>query len=194
MNSHYKTWQIDLQRIADRALGQPLGQSLWQKYHSAFPDEYPTLVTPRYALKDILNLEQLAHSTRQLVSLLKPGKNIEHYRLHFYSQQPRYLDEYIPVLENLHLRVMDQVQFQIIVNGNTLFIKSFTIKAAKSQCTSFALLRCRLLETLQIMMDDKVENDALNKLCVLTGMAWHDIDVLRAYRNYYLQLDRKSVV
>ncbi|MDD1614672.1 MAG: NAD-glutamate dehydrogenase, partial [Methylococcaceae bacterium] len=36
--------------------------------------------------------------------------------------------------------------------------------------------------------DGKSENDALNKLLVLTGMAWQEIDVLRAYRNYYLQL------
>ncbi len=51
-----------------------------------------------------------------------------HYRLHFYSQQERFLDEYIPVLENMHLRVMDQVQFPITVDGTTQFIRSFTIK------------------------------------------------------------------
>jgi glutamate dehydrogenase (NAD) (EC 1.4.1.2) len=42
------------------------------------------------------------------------------------------------------------------------------------------------------MMDGQVENDALNKLCVLTGMAWQEIDVLRAYRNYYLQLGHRT--
>ena len=121
------------------------------------------------------------------ISLLNPSKRVDHYRLHFYSRQPRYLDEYIPVLENMHLRVMDQVQFSITVDGVTLFIKSFTIKA-KSQCASFSKLRSRMLETIQVMMDGTVENDALNKLCVLTGMDWQEIDVLRAYRNYYLQL------
>ncbi len=49
-----------------------------------------------------------------------------------------------------------------------------------------------MLETIQVMMDGKVENDALNKLCVLTGMAWQEIDVLRAYRNYYLQLGHRT--
>jgi glutamate dehydrogenase len=181
-----------LQHIAQKALGQLTGLTLWQKYHAAFPDEYRTLVSPRYALKDLINLEQLATANKQLISLLKPSKHVQHYRLHFYSQQPRYLDEYIPVLENMHLRVMDQVQFSLTVDGVSLFIKSFTIKAAKNQCASFAVLRNRMLETLQVMMDGKVENDALNKLCVLTGMAWHDIDVLRAYRNYYLQLGHRT--
>ena len=78
-----------------------------------------------------------------------------HYRLHFYSRQERYLDEYIPVLENMHLRVMDQVQFPVTVDGITLFIKSFTIKAAKSQCASFSKLRSQMLETIQVILDGK---------------------------------------
>jgi glutamate dehydrogenase len=178
-----------LLQIAERALGQLDGHKLWQKYQHSFSAEYQMLITPRYALKDILHLEQVLTSENQRISLLKPSVKVEHYRLHFYSRQPRYLDEYIPVLENMHLRIMDQVQFPVVVDGITLFIKSFTIKAAKSQCAPFSRLRTRMLETIQVMMDGAVENDALNKLCVLAGMAWQEIDVLRAYRNYYLQLD-----
>ncbi len=202
MNSSTKNWSIALQRIAERALGKQAGHSLWQKYHSAFSAEYRALVSPRYALKDMLHLEQipasnnqsacpLSTSYRQPISLLNPGRQVEHYRLHFYSGQPRYLDEYIPVLENMYLRVMDQVQFPVTVDGVTLFIKSFTIKA-KSQSVSFFKLRSRILETIQVLMEGKVENDALNKLCVITGMAWQEIDVLRAYRNYYLQLGHRT--
>ena len=192
MNKSTQSWLLDLRHIAERALGKTAGHALWKKYHSAFSAEYQALVVPRYALKDIAHLEQMLGSDQQRISLLTPHKNIDHYRLHFYSRQARYLDEYIPVLENMHLRVMDQVQFAVVVDGVTLFIKSFTIKAAKAQCAPFFKLRQRMLETIQVMMDGRVENDALNKLCVLTGMAWQDIDVLRAYRNYYLQLGHRT--
>ncbi len=191
MNNPTKTWPIHLQQLAERALGKQAAHLLWQKYHKAFSDEYRALVSPRYALKDMLHLEQVLASDKQCTSLLNPGIQVDHYRLHFYSKQPRYLDEYIPVLENMNLRVMDQVQFQVTVDGDTLFIKSFTIKA-KSQCASISKLRNRMLETIQVMMDGIVENDALNKLCVLTGMTWQEIDVLRAYRNYYLQLGHQT--
>ncbi len=191
MNSPSKTWPMALQHIAERALGKQAGHRLWQKYHTAFSAEYRALVSPRYALKDILYLEQVLSSNNQHISLLNPGKTIEHYRLHFYSREPRYLDEYIPVLENMYLRVMDQVQFPVTVDGVTLFIKSFTIKA-KTQCAPFYKLRCRMLETIQVLMEGKVENDALNKLCVIAGMAWQEIDVLRAYRNYHLQLGHST--
>jgi glutamate dehydrogenase len=173
-------------------LGKQAGHQLWKKYQSAFPAEYQALVSPRYALKDMLHLEQIPASNNQCISLLNPDKKIDHYRLHFYSREPRYLDEYIPVLENMHLRVMDQVQFAVTVDGVALFIKSFTIKSAKNHGASFSKLRSRMLETIRVMMDGKVENDALNKLCVITGMAWQEIDVLRAYRNYYLQLGHRT--
>jgi glutamate dehydrogenase len=183
-----ETWQDFFQRLIEKALGKTKGSQLSQKYHSLFTIEYQALISPRYAIKDILKLEKLNASQTQSLSLLSPCQNVNHYRLHFYSQQERYLDEYIPVLENLNLRVMDQVQFSFQVEGTTLFIKSFTIKAAKKQCAPFYQLRQRMLESIQVLMDGKVENDALNKLLVLNGMAWHEIDVLRAYRNYFLQL------
>ncbi|MGZ4969227.1 MAG: NAD-glutamate dehydrogenase domain-containing protein [Methylobacter sp.] len=192
MNRHTKTWPIALQRIAERALGKQNGQLLWKKYHRAFSAEYKELVSPRYALKDMLHLEQVLASNTQRISLLNPSKRIADYRLHFYSRQLHYLDEYIPVLENMHLRVMDQVQFSLTVDDTPLFIRSFTIKAVKNQFASFTALRSRMLETIQVMMDGIVENDALNKLCILTGMSWQEIDVLRAYRNYFLQLGHRT--
>jgi len=147
-----------------------------------FSAEYQALVSPRYALKDILHLEQVLAFNKQRISLLNPGAQVDHYRLHFYSRQPRYLDEYIPVLENMHLRVMDQVQFSVTVDGITLFIKSFTIKAAKKP--ERFIHSVKKPDAGNHSSDDGwvVENDALNKLCVLTGLAWQEIDVLRAYR------------
>ncbi len=184
-----KTWLASLQRLTDRALGNKAGRQLQKKYRPLFTDFYQNLVSPRYALKDMLQLERIAVANCQRVSLLNPCQNVEHYRLHFYSQQERFLDEYIPVLENMHLRVMDQVQFTVTVNSEVLYIKSFTIKAQKSHGVVFTRFKKRMLEAIQAIMDERVENDALNKLIILTGMEWQAVDALRAYRNYYLQLE-----
>lgn len=191
MNKRTKSWQNHLKALAERALGKQTGLSLWQKYHELLPVDYQALISPRYALSDMLQLEHLITSHRESVCLVKPYDNQPHYRLHFYSQQKRYLDEFIPVLENMHLRVMDQVQFTFTIDGESATIKSFTIKAAKNQCAPFSQLKNRLLEIIQVVMEGKIENDALHKLCVLTGMSWQEIDVLRAYRNYFLQLEHR---
>jgi len=190
--SKNKPWQDRFQRLIGKALGADSANELWQKYHTAFTSHYKALVSPRYALQDLLYLEQIKQRDEPLVNLIRPGYGSDHYRLHFYSQQERYLDEYLPVLENIGLRVMDQVQFPIPVDGYTLFIKSFTIKAAKSQYDSFRKLRRPMLATIQAVMTDKMENDSLNKLTVLSGMAWQAIDLLRAYRNYFLQLNHHT--
>jgi glutamate dehydrogenase len=200
MNKFTRSWADSLQQIAERALGKKAGKQLWQKYQTAFPIGYQAQVSPRYALKDILHLERLTTPKKQGISLLKPDKGSDHYRLHFYSQQVRFLDEYIPVLENMHLRVIDQVLFPFKVKSATQFVRSFTIKIATNQCARIATNQCsplssvdsQLLKTIEVILDGKSENDALNKLLVLTGMAWQEIDVLRAYRNYYLQLGHQT--
>ncbi len=182
-----KAWRMRLEQLAKRALGQQVGDQLCHKYHNTFPPDYQALISPRFALQDMLYLEQI-DSACDHVSLLNPNQGINHFRLHFYSLQRRFLDEYIPVLENMHLRVMDQVQFSLVVDGKMLFIRSFTIQAGSGQCEPFPKLRKRLLQAIQAVLDGKVENDTLNKLLVLTGLSWQEIDVLRAYRNYFLQL------
>jgi glutamate dehydrogenase len=181
-------WERALLRLSWRTLGEEDGRRLQEKYRSLFTDFYQHLVSPRYALKDMLQLERISTSRCQRVSLLKPCQGIEHYRLHFYSRKEKFLDEYIPVLENMNLRVMDQVQFSVEAGDETLFIKSFTIKAENIQENIFLRLRKRMLDAIQAIMDERVENDPLNKLIVLTGMSWQEVDALRAYRNYYLQL------
>ncbi len=200
MNKFTRSWADSLQQIAERALGKKAGKQLWQKYQTAFPIGYQDQVSPRYALKDILHLERLTTPKKQGISLLKPDKGSDYYRLHFYSQQERFLDEYIPVLENMHLRVIDQVLFPFKVKSATQFVRSFTIIIATNQCARIATNQCsplssvdsQLLKTIEVILDGKSENDALNKLLVLTGMAWQEIDVLRAYRNYYLQLGHQT--
>jgi len=192
MKGSDETWQPALWRLAERALGKEAGQALCAKYRTLTTANYQALVAPRFALKDMLHLERLQTAGCPSAGLLSPYQHVEHYRLHFYSREERFLDEYIPVLENLHLRAMDQVQFIAEAEGSTYFIKSFTIKPAQTPWAPIARLRSRLLETISAILEARVENDALNKLTILTGMDWQAIDVLRAYRNYYLQLAHRT--
>ncbi len=186
------SWDSAFLHLAIRALGNSSAMQLNQTYLPTLTSEYKQLVSPRYALKDVLHLENLSDANFHQVSLLNPCLGVIHYRLHFYSQDERYLDEYIPALENMALRVMDQVQFHITADGVTRFIKSFTVKAAKDQKLPFSRLKHRMLEAISGVMNGHIENDALNKLLILSGLSWRAIDVLRAYRNYYLQIHHQT--
>ncbi|MGR8951478.1 MAG: NAD-glutamate dehydrogenase domain-containing protein, partial [Gammaproteobacteria bacterium] len=192
MNTSIHHWQHVLSKLAERALGREQGRALCAKYSALANEAYRSLIAPRFALKDMLHLERLGASSCPVAGLLCSGVHYGHDRLHFYSREERYLDEYIPVLENLNFRVLDQVQFTVTADNVTYFIKSFTIKAAQPPCATIAKLRHRLVDAVQAILNGRVDNDALNKLIILTGMAWQEVDVLRAYRNYYLQLANRT--
>lgn len=192
MHNQAPSWLEKLKALIEKALGKKVGYPLWEKYSALFPSYYKSLISPRYALNDILQLERLLVSNHQGVCLIKPYANNQYYRLHFYSLEERYLDEYIPVLENLNLRVIDQVQYHFLIEGVSASIKSFTIKAAAGQYASFKQMKNLLLETIQVIMEGRVENDSLNKLVITTGISWQGCDVLRTYLNYYLQLELRT--
>ncbi|MBK8815856.1 MAG: NAD-glutamate dehydrogenase [Methylococcaceae bacterium] len=192
MQNTTRSWTDLLKASMEKGLGNQNSEKLWHKYKDLFPADYRTLVSPRYGLNDILQIERLLESKTDSVDLVSPYLHHPNYRLHFYSLRERYLDEFIPVLENLGLRIIDQVQFNFTIDDATPTIKSFTVKPAQNATIELKQSKNKLLHIIQAVMERRVENDALNKLCLLTGMCWQEIDVLRAYRNYFLQLGHKT--
>ncbi|MEN8259253.1 MAG: NAD-glutamate dehydrogenase domain-containing protein [Pseudomonadota bacterium] len=183
-----KPWELNLRMLLERVHGRERGAMLWRRYLKGFSPEYRTLMPPSYALRDVVGMEQVLASGGQTIDLLKPRHGISHYRLHIYSMRESYLDEYMPVLENLNLRVIDQVQFTVAQDGKRLVIKSFSVEPAVPMYRSLTSLRERLLDMLTAILKGGVDNDELNGLMLLTGLSWKEIDVLRTYRNYYFQL------
>ncbi|MCK5190380.1 MAG: NAD-glutamate dehydrogenase, partial [Methylococcales bacterium] len=167
-------WLSTFHKMIKRTYGKQESIEIWQKYQGVFSADYQSLMPPRYAVSDISAIEKTLNSKQTQVGLLNPGREKNHYRLHFYTLEQRYLDEYFPILGNLNLRVIDQVQFPLHIKGNRVFIKSFTITAAESQCAPFSILKCRLLNMIQAVSNGNVESDQLNSLLILTGLKWQE--------------------
>ena len=185
-------WLNSVQKIIRRTFNEPIALAISQKYQAVFSADYQKSFPSAYAIRDILLIEKTLKAKTEQVGLISPGREKNHYRLNFYSLEQRFLDEYFPVLANLNLRIIDQVQFSFEIEGESVFIKSFSISAIDSKFIAFRELRKPLLKMIQAVMSDKVENDPLNCLLILIGLSWQEIDVLRAYRNYFLQLAYKS--
>lgn len=192
MHQPPKSWLETLKKFTARALSPQQESSLITKYADLFSVEYQSLISPCHALKDILQLEQVLSVKQQQVGLLKSDPNQAYFRLHFYSLHTCYLDEFIHVLENVNLRVLDQVQFSCVIGDRLLTIKSFSVKPATGNPVPFRQYKRPLLNTIQRVMAGELENDPLNKLVILAGMNWQESDLLRTYRNYYLQLDHRT--
>jgi glutamate dehydrogenase len=94
----------------------------------------------------------------------------------------------MPFLQNLDLCVLHEIDSDLDVDSEQVFIKSFAIKPSTSSSLPFSQIKHLLLDTLLAMRSNEVENDYLHRLQPLTGLSWREIDVFRGYRNYYFQL------
>ncbi len=172
------SWEKEFQALA--------GPVVAARYRDAFAGAYRRAVSPRQALKDVQFIE--AHGGRAGVDLwLDGGQPV----LRCYSGQPGYLDEWVSPLRNLGLRVVDQRSFRIEAPTGPVYLRCFQVEAPGGT-ERLAAAREAVLGLLTAQLYGKAEDDRLNALALLAGLDWRQIDVLRGYRNYYLQLGNRD--
>jgi glutamate dehydrogenase len=159
-------------------------------YEDAFSTEYRALVPPQLATRDAFKVEHVIRTGRETVDLWEPDPQLgdPFHRLQLYGLRERSLDEIIPILQDLNLRAVDQVQFRGEIGSQRIFIRSFSVKPAADGLDSLMPVKEPLLDALMALLTGRADKDALNGLLLLTGLSWKEIDVFRAYRNYYFQL------
>ncbi|MGD9019691.1 MAG: NAD-glutamate dehydrogenase, partial [Desulfuromonadales bacterium] len=184
-----RPWDEKLRLLLQRGTREDDDLQLWQKYVNTFSHEYKDLIHPRFAVRDVRSIQRVLETGQDGFDLWGPfQERYEYFRLQFYSLKESYLNELMPFLENLNLVVVDEVDLNVVVEGQTVYIKSFAIRNSHPLALPLSSLREKFLDTLNGLRQGTVENDYLNGLLVLTGLDWRQIDVFRAYRSYYFQL------
>ncbi|KAF0209591.1 MAG: NAD-glutamate dehydrogenase [Methylocystaceae bacterium] len=176
----------DLLRRAGRGSRQNLsGESL-----DALPKAYRYLVPARRAARDLalIAANQSGNEIVELRPLRGPGTGVARYEVRLIGAKDHALDELLPMLQNLGLRVVDQIQFALNLSIGPRFIRSFIVEPSMRSGASVARSHGRLLEALKAVLSAEVESDALNGLVLVTELDWRQIDLFRAYSNYYQQL------
>lgn len=170
-------WETEFQALA--------GSDLAARYREAFPASYRRAVSPPQALKDLQFIE--IHAGEGVDLWLDERQPV----LRFYSGKPSYLDEWLPPLRNLGLRVIDQCSFQVRAPQGPVYLRCFQVEAPGG-IERLAAAREIVLGLLTAQLAEQVEDDRLNGLALVAGLDWRQIDVLRGYRNYYLQLGNRD--
>ncbi len=161
----------------------------WELYLKAFDKEYRSRNEPRFAVRDLRNIETLLHQQQDVFDIWGPFHDQrDYYRLQYYSLKRSYLNDLMPFLQNLDLYVLHQVDSDLMVGETPVYIKSFSIRTDAATSLPMSQVSPLLIETLQALCGKEVENDYLHRLLLPTGLSWKQIDVFRAYRNYYMQL------
>ncbi len=106
--------------------------------------------------------------------------------LRIYTLEERALDELTPLICNLGLRVFDQTQFGVRLGSHTHHIRSFVVEMTSAG--DHDALGSRLKSALARLLAGEIENDSLNRLIGCDAFEWREIELLRAYCSYRLQL------
>lgn len=183
-------WEEHLRNLVDRAVRRLQLQPQIFHYERSFPEEYKILISPKRAVRDVLHLNLVARSGRAALDLRRPRAAAANAceRLVLYSPRPYKLDEIVPLLRNLGLRVVDQVHYAIAVDERQFFIRNFCVVASFDGAVRLSTFKSALTEAVDALLSKEADDDALNGLILRSGLDWRQIDLLRAYCNYYFQI------
>jgi glutamate dehydrogenase len=169
---------------------------LARRYGAAFSAEYRAATQPEVAERDILELEAMAAEGRRIaIHLTNPepaegvagGEPITQLKL-FLRGERLVLSDFMPILENVGLRVIAMTPYEVHGEGvEDATIDVFAVQDAAGRPIDLAERGALLSETILAVRAGEAANDSLNALVLSAGLAWREVDVLRAYAEYAFQ-------
>ncbi len=184
------SWELDFRKLYDRFMKRRRFEPQGFPREVDFPESYRLSTAPSDAVRDALSLAAIFANGSDAIrlSLATRGETHGLWRLALYCVQPRNLDEILPLLRNIGLRVIDQTHFAVVLNGRTLFIRDFRVTSKFAETEWSPAVESSLAAAMDALLCGKVEDDILNGLVLRISLEWRQVDLLRAYCNYYLQM------
>lgn len=183
-------WEAKFQTFVTRATRRSQLQMSEAQPAQTFPPCYRAQQPPTQAGRDLLILQSAAQSGSDAVDLRTlpnhPGESRQNLRI--FTREEQALDEVMPILSNLGLRVLDQTQFEVQFDGCIHYIRSFIVETTGKRPLHLETVRSRLKQALSCLLAGKIEDDTLNQLIGRMGFAWQEVEAIRAYCGYLTQL------
>src|SRR5579862_8650806 len=168
--------------IAER--GEERGREFALRYAAAFPSAYRERYPVATALADIERLEEVRRGAPLALSLYRPAE-AEPGELRFKicrAGAPCSLAEILPMLEDLGLKAMTEVPFEVVVAGDqqALWIQDFGLVSPLGDI-DLARDHKRFEEAFAQVWAGAMESDGFNRLVLAAGIDWRQVTVLRLY-------------
>src|SRR5258708_5490453 len=168
------------------------GIELHRRYKRAFPMTYSDRFTAAAALYDINHLENVLATCKLVVDLHRHHTDQTDHR-HFnlkiiHSGVPVPLSEIMPRLENMGLRVLAEVPYEVQPLGapDMVRIRDFSLSGQGIHDDLTAVIT-KFQDAFTRVWNNEAENDGFNRLVLGAELEWHEVVVLRSYCKYILQ-------
>jgi glutamate dehydrogenase len=186
-----RTWEDELRLELESQYSTARAHDLIEKFRNVFPQAYKAETEVSQATRDIHCLEQLIKTANPQIELTAPtfatSPPLSVLRLYL-SGAPLILSDFVPVLENLGLRVFgeDVTELQL-ANHVHARIHAFFVQPTRQPEVDPAASADRLVAAIHAIRSGLAANDRLNVLILPTSLDWQQVDVLRTYVQHVQQ-------
>ena len=178
-----RTWDDDLRdRLVERH-GVIAGKALAARWAARFPRYYKASVAPSVAVADVDAFERLERDGEPfVVGLLNEP---ERTRVALYKRDGKVeLGEAMPILEDLGLRVIEEVPTRLKGGDESTWVQDFGVLGPGARPLDLDAVGERLADCITAVRRGDAESDTLNRLVIVAGLDWRQVNILRAYRMY----------
>ncbi len=186
-----RSWSDEVGDVLARRRPADEARRLARRYASAFAPKYRAATDPEAAARDVEELERMKEKGR--------GESVRFHRgaagdgsvdLKVYMRRHKIvLSDFMPVLENCGLRVIAVSLFEVREDdGADSAIYSFDVRASDGGRVDVEGRGSALSDAILAVRAGDATNDGFNRLVLSAGMAWREVEVLRAYAHYAFQI------
>jgi glutamate dehydrogenase len=186
-----RDWRDDLRDHLVRHHGGERGRQLFVSYGDAFPIAYRVRFGAADALSDIIRVAEALDSDSIVVDLYRSsGAAASELRLKLYRRdRAEPLSDVLPILENMGVRVLDEVPHCIAPFGtdHVAWMHDFGLVLRSGADVDLAAVKALFEDAMRRVWQGQIDNDGFNALVLSAGLSWRRIVILRAYCKFLLQ-------
>ncbi len=185
-----RTWSDRLLDALVQSLGEEIGIDLHHRYKKAFPMAYAERFSAEAALYDIGHVEHVLATGELVVDLYRHrGDQRQFHCKIIHAGPPVPLSEIMPRLENMGLKVLAEVPYEVHPLGapHAVRIRDFSLDAEGMQ-DDLEPVKEKFQDAFIRVWTRQAENDGFNRLVLGAELEWHEVVVLRAYAKYLRQV------
>jgi glutamate dehydrogenase len=187
-----RSWKDRLAITLPAELGQERGSALVRRYAEAFPLNYRADFDEIIAVGDIECLEAARESGKLTLQLYRSEAAPAH-ELRFKVFSPNaYVapSDVLPILENLGLRVVGEVPYEIQLPEAVapLWLHDYSLVTQDHVGVDLSQIQAGFYEVFARTWEKRVDDDAFNKLVLHAQLSARQVALLRAYAKYLRQI------
>ncbi len=182
-----RTWDDRLRDILVSSGKIPGARSLAQRYARLFPPQYKAATAVEQAARDVAFLEDLQRTREPQVDL-SAAEDTRFVAVKLYLLDELVLSDFLPVLENLGLRVFGDDALEVpLPDLGTAHIRAFAVQPRRPDSFNLERTAPLLGEAILAQRNGHLIDDGLNCLISAAALSWRQVNLLRVYANHAAQ-------